>query len=128
MIYKLDQLGNKISFVPISDIATISGNEYTLSKTSNFRSIGTFNDLNFEQIPSYTDAGTLYSQVLVAYVVNLDDLLRYKCQDLMVILQTVAGEVKLWGTKDFPVRCRLTPGITTMQLEFTSSSPFPIVF
>jgi hypothetical protein len=121
-----DQIGNKFSIVPISDVSTIEGNEYTLSSSKNFLTIYTLNDLVFDQKPNTSDAGVFYNQSMTAIISN--DLLRFNNQDVMILLYTLRDRIFIWGSKDFPVRCKCTPLISSISVELTSNSIFPLTF
>lgn len=128
MSKNLDQLGNKISIVPFSDVLSISGNNFSLSSHSNFRSYYTMNDLDLDQKPNTTDAGELYTQNLLANVKNNNELTRFQGQDLLILLYTLSDKIILWGSREFPVRCKITPHIVTAKLELSRSSPSPLCF
>lgn len=123
-----DQLGNKISIVPLRDVQSISGNNFILSTYQNLRSYFTMNDLNLDQKSNPTDAGDLYLQNLTAIVKKNDELLRFRGQDLMIILYSLKDKTFVWGSKEFPVKCKITPQVSTFSVELTRSSPFPLEF
>lgn len=128
MSEKIDQLGNKISIVPFSDVTSLTGNNFTLSSNKNFRTLYTLNDLNFEQKPNTSDAGNLYVQNLIANCRINNELIRFCNQDLMIILYTMSDKQVIWGTKDFPVRIKISPLTSSFSIELNSSAPFPLVF
>ena len=124
----IDQLGNKISIVPISDVNLISGNIYTLSSNVNFKSLYTLNDLILDQKNSPGDAGIVYNQSMTAIVTKNNALLRFNNQALMVVLYTLNDKILVWGSKSFPVRCRCSPLISSISLELICATPFPLIF
>lgn len=128
MSEKIDQLGNKISIIPFSDVTSITGNNFTLSSSKNFRTLYTLNDLNFEQKPNTSDAGNLYVQNLIANCRINNELIRFCNQDLMIILYTMSDKQVIWGTKDFPVRIKISPLTSSFIIELNRSAPFPLVF
>lgn len=128
MSEKIDQLGNKLSIVPFSDVTSITGNNFTVSSNKNFRTLYTLNDLNFEQKPNTSDAGNLYVQNLIANCRINNELIRFCNQDLMIILYTMSDKQVIWGTKDFPVRIKISPLASSFSMELNRSAPFPLVF
>lgn len=125
---KIDQLGNKLSIVPLSDVTSVTGNNFTLSSNKNFRTLYTLNDLNFEQKPNTGDAGELYAQSLIANVRINNELIRFANQDLMIVMYTMNDKQVLWGSKDFPVRIKITPLVSSFNLDLSRSVPYPLVF
>lgn len=125
---KNDQLGNKVTLIPISDVLTISGNNYTLSSDKNVTPLYSLNDLDLDQKTSTQDAGVLYTQNMNLYALNLNKLQRFNNQSLLVVLETVSGYIVLWGSKEFPVVCQINPMITYMSLALSCSSIYPVVF
>jgi len=123
----LDQLGNKISIVPLRDVLSISGSNFTLSTYQNFRSYFTMNDLNLDQKSNSTDAGDLFLQNLTAIVKKNDELLRFSGQDLMIVLYSLNDKTYLWGSKEFPVKCKITPLISSFSVELSRSSPSALI-
>lgn len=125
---KIDQLGNKISIIPLSDVLSISGNNYTLSTEKNIRSYYTINDINFEQKSSTSDAGDLYNQNLTAIIQKDDDILRFMGQNILIILYSLQGNKIIWGSKDFPVKLKITPFISKLSIDLSRSSPIALIF
>lgn len=128
MSEKNDQLGNKLSIVPFSDVTSLTGNNFTLSSSKNFKTLYTLNDLNFDQKPNTSDAGNLYTQNLIANCRINNELIRFCNQDLMIILYTMSDKQVIWGSKDFPVRIKISPLTSSFSIELNSSAPFPLVF
>lgn len=124
----IEQLGNKLSIVPFSDVTSLTGNNFTLSSNKNFRTIYTLNDLNFDQKPNTSDAGNLYAQSLIANCRINNELIRFCNQDVMVILYTMSDKQVIWGSKDFPVRVKLSPLVSSFSIELNRSAPFPLIF
>lgn len=121
-----DQLGNKIAIVPVSDVISITGNDFVLSHERNFNLIFTTNDLDFVQSPSNSDAGVMYAQSLMLNIRTRNRMPIFNSADYIVILYTLRGKQIVWGSKDFPVRPILNPILPSTSILLRANSLYPL--
>jgi len=123
-----DQIGNKITLIPIFDVQNTNGNNFSLTTDRNVRILYTQNDLVFDQKASESEGGVLYNQSLTAIVAKNKELMRYNNMHVLIVLETLSGKTIVWGSKQFPVRSKCVPLITAISIELSCSTIFPVFF
>jgi len=126
---KLDQFSECFSIVPITDVVSVSNNEYSLTDPNSEIKLIADNDILISQQANRSDSGVQYNISTTINIKTDNRLMVLNSLPAIVVLKTLRNRQKVWGNKDFPVIINVQPSADSylMSIHLRSTSLVPII-
>jgi hypothetical protein len=125
----MKQLANKIKIIPVQYIASIDNDTITPAKPEYLIEFYTSDD-KFKQ-EGDMEKGNPYtnqSDEREVTAITPEQIALLQGSQVVVSLETTKGIVRVWGSKDYPVRCKVDVFPNGVKLNLSRKAIHPLLF
>jgi hypothetical protein len=125
----MKQLANKITIIPVQHIASITNDTITPAKPEYLMEFYTGDD-KFKQEGDMEKGNpyTTQSDEREVTAITPEQIALLHGSKVVVSLETTKGTVRIWGSKDYPVRCNVNVFPDGVKLNLSRKAIHPLLF